>query len=183
MRLPSLSLRALAIGIGAGIVAVLLAIGWQALPRDAPKSKPWNRDAVIAEYVRQEASAEDRFVIIFVYAVTNRTSEDYRLPSSSDSAYVVASPGNALALSPDLEWPRDKYIPPNQRVNLELRLAFDYTDSFTHEQAMALDATSTGRFWNGRLSDVGGFRILDRERRYQIDFPKGWTPVGKDPPP
>jgi len=163
-----------AAGFGAGFAALIAVVvgAWvliSSLP-DTPRS--WEKGAVQATFADIFIDTGDRPVATFKYTVENTTANDYFLPSDPKAAFVVLPNGKGLSKEEQLEWDSGAYIPAGQRVSVSFRVTYDYNDSYPFDERD--DAEKLSAFIGRRLKELEGFSVLDRERRYQIDFPNGW---------
>jgi hypothetical protein len=171
--------RAAGFGAGfAGFLSIAIA-GWlfyQSLP-DTPK--PWNRDVIKATFVNLRMNPGERPVATFKYTLENTTPHDYYLPSDGKSAFILLPDGKGMSQDEELVWEKGVYLPSGQKVTVSFRVIYDYNDSYPKVDRDNIDKLS--KFMSRRLKDLDGFTVLDRENRYQITFPKGWTDSPSEP--
>lgn len=170
-----------AAGFGAGFAASLvLAIGGWLFYQSFPETpKPWNRDVIKATFADLLMNPDERPVATFRYTLENTTPHDYYLPSDGKSAFIILSEGKGMSQDEELVWDNGAYLPSGQKVTVSFRVTYDYNDSYPKEDRDNIDKLS--KFMSRRLKRIEGFTVLDREKRYQITFPKGWQDLGSEP--
>lgn len=159
------------LGIGAGgtltIAAVALALSWYT--NRPVKLGPWNQTAITAEYADLYLTTGQRLVFTFRYTLTNHTNHDYELPSSVN-IYKVLAEGKGLERDATLKWDGGTSLPAGQKMNVGIHIEYAYTEAYSssdRDNGEKLDA-----FTKRRLSEIGGFTVLDGINRYEIRFPK-----------
>jgi hypothetical protein len=103
--------------------------------------------------------------------VQNKTDYDYSLTNLSDIQLFLNDAGTLddwTVLSVDLPL----YIPAKHTVNVTIHFRMIETEQPKNNTKEEIDRflRDKDRVWNGYDS----FVLLDKVRRYQIDFPMGW---------
>lgn len=175
------------VGFGVGVALVLcVVVGFWVWYGERPKPpKPWNKQAMTAEYDGLDVRAPNNNVV-FGYALQNNTEEDYRLDSDFgiNLTAKIREPKAFAQFSQTyftLEYP--VFVPAKSRVRFTIVSKYKYP---TQENA---DSTSEGRkqYQNvlarhvaDKWSNLDGFVVFDTNHRYTIDFPTGWEKTAKE---
>ncbi|MGH2567801.1 MAG: hypothetical protein ACRDGA_05635, partial [Bacteroidota bacterium] len=175
-----------AAGFGAGFAGVLigaLAI-WLWIQSMPETPRLWNRDALKASFEEIFVNTGDRPVATFKFILENTTPHDYHLPSDPKSAFILLPEGKGMSQEEELIWDRGAYVPSGQKVTVSFQVSYNYNEAYPKTDRDDLDKLS--KFMNRRLKELDGFAVLDRVKRYQIIFPRGWqdspeTKVSKTP--
>jgi hypothetical protein len=172
---PWLKIFLRASGFGAGaVVAAVLAIGaWFYITSILDKAKPWDRETISAMFADLYVTPGDQIVTTFRYTVENKTKKDYNFPEDPKSAFVILPEGKGLSQEENISWSHGAYLPSGQKMALSFQLTYEYNESYPKKDRDNSDKLA--RFMDRRLKEVDGFVILDKAKRYEIIFPKGWN--------
>jgi hypothetical protein len=171
-------------GFGAGFAISVAVIGglllwWSNRP------KQWSSTAITAKQTEigiQQDGEELHFR--FRYALTNKTSMDYALPSPISGALMRRLPeDSSIQKIEDAKWDESTRIPPDQTVNVYFEVAYKFSDFDTSaaklygdkwvEGATGLDASpSLTEFVKRRLASINGMVFLDYVNRFRIELRK-----------
>ena len=170
-------IRSAGFGFGA-IMAIALIVGLWLWYNSRPKPvKPWDSQAITSCFSDLQVSVGDRIIAEFRYSLESSLDHDYVLPSDDESAFIVLPDGKGLAKKENLEWPKGAILPAHQKISITFKIPFDYNDFYPRKHRD--DLGKLNAFMKRRLKEIEGFVILDRKRRYEIKFPKGWEPWGQ----
>jgi hypothetical protein len=139
---------------------------------------PWNRKAITATYDLIETGDENH--IVFYYVLQNTTDQDYRVETSSgiDLTGKLKQENSLSQFKGDyekIEYPI--FIPAQQRLRFTIEIPYPY------EKTLRSDAPIEERrkfhkeleqFVGTEMGNLNGFVLFDNNRKYEIDFPKGW---------
>ena len=138
----------------------------------------WDKTSIIASFNFIEI--ENNRYPCFCYTLENKTDADFRLDYHHGSHLYAKE----IKPSPPLE--RDRtfvnidlpiFIPAKHKLNINLHsyYEFDLSDIF---DTWYLDEESTraarAKLVRKQIPNLDGFDLIDRQRRYLINFPRGW---------
>ncbi len=156
-------------GAGAAVVGfvILGVILWlSARPKD------WNTDAVKAHFENLNCSGEQE-TLIFLYTFESATDSDYEIENLDFSAEFFVniknqdSPRESLFQDSRYELHLPIYLPAKQRVSVIV-----HRDEY--QCPPNLKGEELKEHFRKEWSNIAGFVLFDKTRRYQINFPKGW---------
>jgi hypothetical protein len=162
-------------GIGSGFaLTILIVIAFWSYYTSLPKTpKPWNNTAIKASFSELSMNAGESLIANFQYIVENTTPYDYNFPNDGEAAFIILPKTKGLSKDHELTWDRGTFLPTGQKVAISFKLTYHYGEySFPKSDKENIDKLSS--FMNRRLKEIDGFVILDKENRYQINFPRGW---------
>lgn len=165
-------------GFGAGFAVTFLIVVaiWSYFTSLPKRPKPWNNLAIKATYSELSLYTGDPLLVTFQYILENTTPYDYCLPNDSEVAFIQMPKTKGLIKDHELTWNKGTCVPTAQKVAVSFRLTYNYSDySFPQSEKNNLEKLS--KFVNRRLSEIDGFVVLDKQNRYQINFPKGWEDI------
>lgn len=167
-----------AAGFGAG-VTLALAMGAGVLVWYTSRPAPWTNGVIAAKYSVLEASrVGDDLHVMFRYALTNNSRNDYSVPSPP-SAELMRKASDGTGYVPlHASW-ESQTIPPGQTINVDFTVSYALADYNT--TAAEIDKTDRAliAFLEKRLAEYDGLLLIDHVHRYQIDFPKWLPPTGE----
>jgi hypothetical protein len=172
-------LKSLIVGIGIGLVVVAY-ITYTSRP------VPINKEAVTATF--DYVYTDDAGHLQFEYILKNNTNQDYEV-YSQDSLKTYANLARQGSLQPSngyVTFDTPLFIPSHNSVELTVSFA---KGSYTYDSPYKLLADAPGAdkkdveayrrdvasYVTSHLRNLGGFTIIDPDKRYEIDFPPGWT--------
>ena len=162
-------------GVGLAIGLSLIAGGFVWYEGRPKPPKPWNTKAITAQYAELRVKTSEPLIMEFHFVIENHTDLDYNLPNGN-SVYKVKPNQKGLEQALTAEWVGDGFIPARQKMNIALRLKFNYTASFPKSDID--NPEKLGAFVNPKLAEMDGFVVLDQVTRYQINLPK--EPIPKE---
>ena len=168
------------LGVGAGFalatsIIIGLVIYFVSLPKSQP---PWNQNAVTASFAEMSANTGgDHNFLIFNYIVNNATDRDYRIASEKESLFIELPDEGGLyqynnatdVLLEDVSI-KSSFIPTKQRAIVTIHLIYSYNEFYT--KANSDDREKMTKYLDKRLKQIGGFKLFDKDNRYQINFPR-----------
>jgi hypothetical protein len=172
-------LRSVGFGIGVtlalcGLAACLI---WY---NDRPKPpKPWDKQAIVAEYdgARLYGEKDD---ISFFYMLQNNTDLDYRIESKSGvevTAKLKQEKGFSTFGAGFVTTDYPVFVPARSRVWIGLSIPYPYhtkeKDNPTPEERGQY-SLAVEKYVTNELTNLDGFVLFDTSSRYEIDFPGGW---------
>lgn len=179
-----------AAGFGAGTavaVAVVLGVFLWYSSRPA-KPKPWNREAITAEFDRVTTVSDSR--LEFQYVLDNKTDKDYELQSYSRPkiAARLESTNSLTGFADENEFVLGLpiFVPARQKARISLtmpsygfRPVTRLTDSSSTEEQHKYRAEVLAHV-TSKMPELNGFVLFDEGTRYQIDLPNGWSKQAGD---
>jgi hypothetical protein len=132
--------------------------GWRSYEDAAEKSvenpQPWNAKALTASYdgIAFSENGHHSISSVYVYIIENETDQDYRV-ETKEGIWLTAKLAQPQSLAPfdnsvKIQYPM--FIPSKQRLRVDIEI--EYPDR----------------------KNLDGFVLFDTNKRYQINFPKGW---------
>jgi hypothetical protein len=184
METPSLSiwkrlvLKSAAFGAGfALMLCVIVGLWLWQLNRRKPQ-QPWNNIAIKAAFTDLEVFAEaDKCYFDFRYSLENTTERDYTVSSDAKLRVRLTKDMSYMDI-PEMTWEQGVFIPARQKVNIKVRVPFQYSD-YNFSKKQADDRGELAHFANKRLAEIDGFALFDPTDRYRVDFPNGWPEAVK----
>jgi hypothetical protein len=177
-----------AVGFGAGLalmLAVLAGVGLWYVNRPKPP-KPWNQQAIKAEFDYPDTEGEANSIVVF-YTLINDTDTDYEI-RDGDSIRMAAKLGQQKSLSVEnnndyLKPDTSVFIPAHQRARFAIHLKFPYPEKLqpgaTNDQGHDF-RTYVAKYIVKEMGNLDGFVIFDEQHRYQIMLPSGWKDRAKE---
>lgn len=173
-------------GFGAGFAIGFCAIaGFWLWYSERPKpSKPWNKQAITAEYDYVDPEG-DKNSLTFHYVLQNNTDSDYRI--GSDSGIEITNKlkrqkGLGEFANHTITTNYPVFIPAKSRVWISLKIPYPYPikekDNPTTDERKQY-TTEVAKYVTDELSNLDGFVLFDMSNRYEIDFPTGWEQRAK----
>ena len=165
-------------GLGAGF-ALAICVGSFMWYEQRPKPpKPWDTTSITAKFDSISTEGDDN-ALVFYYTVENKTDFDYRAENDS-SLQLSGKTVKEQSLVPLTVFGRVDYplfIPAMKRQRLEIHLdGYNYPSSEKETQTNRDKYREQVRKYVAeRLKNLGGFEILDKNSRYDIIFPSGWS--------
>ncbi len=175
------------IGIGAGIAVTLSIIigGWVWYSGRPKPPKPWNRQAITAEYdfVRPEG---DKNNLTFHYILQNNTAFDYRVDSDAEieiTGRLKQEKGFSQFANHYVTVEYPIFVPAGSRVWLALNIPYPYPvkekeEPTTDERRQF--TTDVAKYVADKMGNLDGFVLFDTSNRYEIDFSNGWEQRAKE---
>lgn len=173
-------------GFGAGFALTLsLITGLWVWRENRPKPpKPWNKQAITAEY-NGVIPEGDKDFLAFYYTLQNNTEADYRVESDAgiDITGRLKQEKGFSQFGPryvTTQYPI--FVPAKSRVRFSLSIPYPYPikekeDSTTDEQKQY--RTEVAKYVTDKMTNLDGFALFDMSNRYEIDFPNGWEQRAK----
>jgi hypothetical protein len=173
-------------GFGAGIIValtIIIAFFFWYTSRP-PKSRPWNRGAITAEFYRLSTVGEGDATLEFEYVLNNNTEKDYELATHSapkiaakledTNSLTGFADENALALKLPI------FVPAHQKTRISVTMP-GYSFPTVARPTIASTSEEWHKYHAGvaahvtkKMSNLNGFVLFDEESRYQVELPNGW---------
>jgi hypothetical protein len=167
-----------AAGFGVGVTLALAMVAGVLLWYTS-RPTPWTSGVITAKYSVLEASrVGDDVHVMFRYALTNNSRNDYSVPSPP-SAELMRKASDGTGYVPlHASW-ESQTIPPGRAINVDFTVSYALADYNT--TATEIDKTDKALvdFLERRLAEYDGLLLIDHVRRYQIDLPKWPPPTGE----
>jgi len=157
-----------AAGFGTGFVGILiLLIGFIVWYQNRPVPPPaWNKSAITAKWIKAIPGKAGES-IAFLYAVTNKTSEDYSLDGEAGLFFVRKAKSNVL--SPKGKFGVSIFIPSQHTVQLEFFIEIEGRPELLNAPEDQLN-----KILSDKPPQTDGFEIFDDKKHYEIVLPAGW---------
>lgn len=138
------------------------------------KPAPWNNETIKASFSEIEIITSDQSVVTnFQYIVENKSPYDYILPNDNGVAFIRLPKTKGLSREHPIVWNSGLFLPTDQKVLMSFKTTYYYKE-YSFSEIDKDNNKKLSLFMNRLLKEIDGFVILDKELRYQIDFPKGW---------
>jgi hypothetical protein len=173
-------------GFGGGFALVLSAVigGWVWYSGRPKAPKPWNKQAITAEYDYARPSGEKDY-LTFHYILQNNTDFDYRVDSSSEiqiTGRLKQEKGYSAFSNQYVTTEYPVFVPAKNRVWVSLSIPYPYPvkekEKPTDDERKEF-TTAVAKYIADKISNLDGFVWFDTRNRYQIDFPGGWEARAK----
>ena len=165
-------LRAFGFGVGFALLLVAVVGVWVWHSNRPKPLVPWYTRAITATFDYVTTRGENNR-IVFVYTLQNETSEDYRLESYS-GAEVAARLSREKSISPIRIENQTVFVPSGERANFSLEIPYSYSGKSVSDVESKEHRADVQAFVKANYTNLDGFVLFDSNRRYQINFPKGW---------
>jgi hypothetical protein len=136
--------------------------------------KPWNSNAITANYVGAQLRELDsgNAALYLAFEVQNNTDSDYQL-ADGPSALVMSRlrADGSLSSQQRVRLSYPTFLPARQRARIALEVPSSFgwpSDNDSAYQDKLRD------FVNQKLADVQAFVLFDQTDRFEIEFPAGW---------
>lgn len=142
----------------AGVIAIALVVGGT---RHRAELGTWNREAIQATLERVACAHNDAS---FIYVLENRTASDYRISDESEVKILGRSRSTGELISEPSKHVSGEFpllVPAKRRTHFALVWTADYDIDPDHIDDFV------------KTLNVRSFVLLDRARRYEIEFPGG----------
>lgn len=179
-----LFIKAVGLGAGFALMFTLLAcvgLWYMNRPKLPIPPKPWNKEALKAEFRSVGTSREDNF--LFQYVVENNSDIDYRINSMSGVSLGAKSKGY-LAMCDDCVSLTilPAFIPAHQKVLVPVELKYKIPGDLKTELNRTTSDNESNvvqSYVERNYTHLEGFVLFDENTRYEIDFPRGWKILKK----
>jgi hypothetical protein len=131
----------------------------------------WRESEITATPISQigvNLDSPDRVILSYEYTIQNNTGVDYYLPNDSKNLFVVHPDEKGLTNDNKIEWDKGLYLPPGKKVQTAFKIAYAFDNSATS----ASRQERLTQLIKQQVKELGGFVILDANKRYKIIFPK-----------
>ena len=151
-----------------GIVVVALCTGAALSIFWKQRMKPWNEQALRAEFFIS-ATSGDMQAKICLYTVLNTTDKDYSLTTSSAitlmrwSQLTESLNGPVTSVTVQLPW----FIPPGQKQ--EIKIIVPISETYLPDRYKSYARTDKEALY--RVPTHSGFVLFDGDHRYKTNFP------------
>ncbi|MBN1463901.1 MAG: hypothetical protein JW922_09555 [Paludibacteraceae bacterium] len=115
-----------------------------------------------------EVYTGDSIEAVWKYTIINKTKKDYNFPNDPQSIFSKHKDEKGLSQDCFVKWETNKYLPPSETISVSFSTFYQYNDVFTKEYKDDLEKLS--KFMENKMSDLQSFVILDKNKRYKIEF-------------
>ncbi len=179
-----------AAGFGAGfalMLAVLAGVGIWYWNRPKPP-KPWNDQAIKAEFDYADAEVEgEKNTLVVFYTLENKTDFDYTISDTTEMKIgAQLERQNSFSVNNDGYVRSDLplFVPAHGRVRYAVHLAYPYPEredlNASPDESHDFK-TRVAQFMTKEFTNLDGFTIYDERARFKIVFSGGWKKRASEP--
>lgn len=141
---------------------------------------PWKTDEIIAEFNGIDTEGEKN-TLVFHYVLANHSENDYNISEYSDTAiYATLSENQELSGNEDSEvikFEKPLFLPTGHKSRFSIRLR--YPTSFRSPKNATKNEIKEFRenlktYVANELSNLDGFILFDKTKRFKVIFKSSW---------